>query len=298
MRSTYITIGAISLLVLGTVIYGFILAGSPSDARGKQFDSQRVNDLRSLTYSIDSYYSQNRKLPKTLSDLNKGTSSYSYSNNSKDPETKKEYEYKTTGTTSYQLCATFATDNTKVDENTSRSLYDYSDYDGKFKHPKGHHCFDLKVTSSTSTTPNFNTKSTEIADDRIDSVTTDIDSANTGNFPYGFFSTNASEWGMVVYSTTPVSVTIKFKDPEKIESISNTFSSCSASTDCYVWSAKGVANGKSIDLVKDAAAGKSNTASKQTISSNEEFSSITLTAERTSGTKYIYWKKINVVYKS
>jgi hypothetical protein len=292
MRTTYITIGVISLFTLATVVYGFFIAGSPSEARGAQFDQDRVSDLQSLSYSVDNYYSLNKKLPKTLTDLS--ASKYSYSSeNLKDPETGKSYEYKSTGTTSYQLCATFSTDSTNPDK---RNPYGYENE--KFKHPKGHHCFDLKVTSSVSTTKNSNIKSTEIADERIDEVTTDNDSANTGNFPYGFFSTNSSEWGMVIYSTTPVSITINFKEPEKIESISNTFSSCSSGTDCYIWSAKGVANGKTVDLVTDAAAGKSNTASKQTINSSEKFSSIILTAERTEGTKYIYWKKISLTYKS
>lgn len=143
MIKYYIGIFFISLLVLGAIVYGFMSGGSPLQIRGQKFDTQRVTDITNLKYSIDNYYSVNGKLPLMLSDI-KNLNAYNTSTN-KDPETKKEYEYKTTGTQKYQLCATFSYANDKTSKNRKSSLSYYSYTNNEYLHPKGYHCFDLTV---------------------------------------------------------------------------------------------------------------------------------------------------------
>lgn len=129
------------MIVIAAIIYGFTQVGLPASQRDQKADQVRATNLTTLDSSVQSYYSSNKKLPAKLSDLS-NTSSLN------DPETGKMYEYKITGGTFYQLCATFKTDLAKqVNNNISSILMSSS----KFNHPKGYHCFDLKVNiSSTS----------------------------------------------------------------------------------------------------------------------------------------------------
>lgn len=137
MKSTYLIIGFISIIVVGAVLFGFSVAGSPFETRARKIDDERVQDIRSLQTSIQSYYTKNGSLPKTLSDID-STSYYGSQNIKEDPETEEEYEYSTTSQTKYKICATFTTTS---DENKDP----YSYYSKEFKHPKGYHCFNLSI---------------------------------------------------------------------------------------------------------------------------------------------------------
>ncbi|MDP2671639.1 MAG: hypothetical protein Q8P13_04260 [bacterium] len=291
MQKTYLAIAIVSLLALGTVIYGFSLTGSPFDARGKQFDQTRVSNLSNLKYSIESYYNRNGKLPSTLSDLSSNTDYYygSSRNSTKDPDTGKDYEYSVTSTTSYKLCATFSAPS----ETTAKSAYSYSNSSNTdFSHPKGRHCFSLTVSQNSSS---YNYKSTTIQDSKIDYVYSNAEKNTGGNFPYGFFSLSTTEYGLINYSATPVTVTISFKKPVQLSSISNTFASCLSSA-CYTWSASGVTNqDKTLVLVKNTAV--SSATSTKAVSTDEKIKILKITAAPAT-TGYLYWKKIKISYVS
>ena len=141
MKSTYLIIGFIAIIVIGAAIFGFSVAGSPFETRARKFDDERVKDIRSLQTSIQSYYTKNGSLPKTLSDID-STSYYGSKNIKEDPETGEEYEYSTTSQTKYKICATFST---ASDENKDP----YSYYSKEFKHPEGYHCFNLSIPEDT-----------------------------------------------------------------------------------------------------------------------------------------------------
>ncbi len=147
MIKTHITIVILTVIMVSAVIYGIYESGSPFETRGKKFDQQRVSDITNLSYAVDTYYTKNGRLPDKLADVEQ----YLYgTKSSTDPETKKEYEYTESGLSGYKLCADFSTDTTKTDEN---SQYNYSyGYNDKYKHPKGHYCFDLNVTQSNLNT--------------------------------------------------------------------------------------------------------------------------------------------------
>lgn len=142
MIKTYITIVILTVIMLGAVVYGISESGSPFETRNKIIDQQRVSDISSLSSAMENYYSQNNRLP----DQSENIRGVLYGvNNLIDPETQKNYEYIKSGPTEYKLCANFSTDTTNTDKN-SYTTYSYTN-NNKYKHPKGHFCFDLSVAS-------------------------------------------------------------------------------------------------------------------------------------------------------
>jgi len=135
MFKYYVGMGFIAVIFLAVIVGGFFEAGGPLKAKDQQFDQKRVSDISSLRYSIESFYRKNNKLPEKLGDLS--LSSYN-SSTTNDPETDNEYEYSTTGTTTYKICATFA-----IDSKEGNDRYSY--FDNKFIHPEGYHCFNLEI---------------------------------------------------------------------------------------------------------------------------------------------------------
>ncbi|HEY6906242.1 MAG TPA: hypothetical protein VI230_02190, partial [Ignavibacteriaceae bacterium] len=114
------------------------ISGTPASQRALNFDSQRVSAMSSIKYSVDSYYQDNRQLPKSLDQLN---ASYL---NLNDPETGKAYEYKVMNDTNYSLCTTFSTD-TK-DPSSQNRQYSYTNIGGTTAyHSKGYDCLNLKA---------------------------------------------------------------------------------------------------------------------------------------------------------
>lgn len=102
-RRNMVRIG-VAILVLGTIVAGFFIVGTPGQARLARFDAQKVGDLQNLQSQITTYYQAKQKLPVTITDLN---SSLSYGPLPVDPETGTSYGYETTGALSFKLCAQF-----------------------------------------------------------------------------------------------------------------------------------------------------------------------------------------------
>jgi hypothetical protein len=116
MKKFYLLIGIMSAVVIGAVVYGFSITGSPFKRQAIKMDQRRMSDFTSLSYNIQSYYSKNQKLPDKLSDI---TNSALYSN---DPKTKQPYEYKKVTAISYTLCANFELDS--KDSQDKNNYYD------------------------------------------------------------------------------------------------------------------------------------------------------------------------------
>lgn len=96
-----------TLLVVLTIAAGFLIVGTPQQARQQRFDAQRVSDLQSIQSQIVNYWQQKGALPASINDLN---DSLSYFTVPVDPESGKQYTYEVGGTHSFQLCATFDID--------------------------------------------------------------------------------------------------------------------------------------------------------------------------------------------
>ena len=93
------------VIVIGSIVFGFFIVGSPATARAQRFDQQRVNDLQQIEYQVINYWQINKKLPMSISDFTNVMSS----NNGIDPRTQKPYEYHKLGELQYDLCADFET---------------------------------------------------------------------------------------------------------------------------------------------------------------------------------------------
>ena len=118
-----LTIGiAIAVVAIATIGSGFIIVGTPGQARLETFDEQKVSDLQNIQYQIVSYWQSKDALPTTLTDLNDSISGFSVP---VDPQNSDSYQYKvlpsklgvgiteSSGFTpfvempTFQLCATF-----------------------------------------------------------------------------------------------------------------------------------------------------------------------------------------------
>lgn len=94
----------VGVLAVATVLSGFLIMGTPFQARLYQFDEQKVSDLQEIQSQIINYWQQKQKLPENLSDLNDPISGFTAP---PDPQTNLAYAYKATGKTSFELCAAF-----------------------------------------------------------------------------------------------------------------------------------------------------------------------------------------------
>jgi hypothetical protein len=92
------------VLVLGTIVGGFVIVGSPATQRSLRFDEQRVLDLSTLQYQIVDYWQKNAKLPDSIQALTDPISGFMVPT---DPENGASYEYSVDQAPSFELCATF-----------------------------------------------------------------------------------------------------------------------------------------------------------------------------------------------
>lgn len=145
MLKHFIGIGILSILVFFTLGIGFSMVGSPLTQRGLKFDEQRIQDFYGIKSSIQKYYSDNDSLPQSLSEV-EIPNYYKEEGReiTKDPETKKDYQYEVVSETSYQLCTTFSIDSAKA-ESIKRNNFGQYNYVNEYKHTKGYDCikFDL-----------------------------------------------------------------------------------------------------------------------------------------------------------
>ncbi len=130
------------VIVVGSILGGFLIAGSPQSARLVAFDQQKVQDLMYIQEKIISYWQAKSQLPPKLSDLRDTLSYINVSLN--DPQTLKPYGYEATGQNSFKLCATF---------NKASKTYKETNWEtqpvsivggtiGNWEHPAGVTCYD------------------------------------------------------------------------------------------------------------------------------------------------------------
>ncbi len=93
-----------AILVIGSIVIGFSVLGTPAKQRQLRYDSQRVSDLQNIQWQALNYYQQKGTLPVALSELQDSISGY---NVPVDPQGN-SYEYERTGNLSFNLCAMFS----------------------------------------------------------------------------------------------------------------------------------------------------------------------------------------------
>ena len=137
-----------SVAVVGAVVAGLYLSGSPAKQRALRLDAERLSSLQSIASGIDVYYQKYGRNPDSLDVIN-GTDpnqvSYVSPDSMKDPETKAPYAYRQTGGDTYELCATFALPSPAQDERTQYGIYGPS-----WDHPAGDHCFSIDSKQRTT----------------------------------------------------------------------------------------------------------------------------------------------------
>jgi hypothetical protein len=135
-----------SLLIAGSVVLGFAMAGSPFKARHQRLDEKRVEDLRAIHRTIQRMVTKTdittntvtviRALPKTLDEVAgyQATKEAGRRLDVIDPQTGERYTYTVTGEKTYELCATFA-----LPRDKKRDLF--------WNHRAGSHCYQFSVES-------------------------------------------------------------------------------------------------------------------------------------------------------
>jgi hypothetical protein len=128
-----------AVIVVGAILWGFMIAGSPMYGRQQRFDEQRLQDLRNIQSEVFNIAWQNGErwatpkpkvlphaLPKDLQEIADNATYQKISTT--DPETMAPYEYRTLTANTFELCADF-------------TLVRDLDYDIFWNHPAGHHCY-------------------------------------------------------------------------------------------------------------------------------------------------------------
>lgn len=103
-----------NVLIVSAIILGFLAGGTPYEARLRNFDLQRADNLQAISSAVSNFAFENIRLPKDLSEI-RNNPRYNYGAGYADPETNKSYDYKIINPGSgadnpaeYELCATFS----------------------------------------------------------------------------------------------------------------------------------------------------------------------------------------------
>ncbi|MBP9757472.1 MAG: hypothetical protein KBD06_02640 [Candidatus Pacebacteria bacterium] len=133
---------AVGMLVLATIVSGFLIIGSPNAVRMVRLDNQKIGDLQTIQYQITNYYQTKGRLPQSLSELNDPLSGMIIP---KDAETGEEYGYRiTTAPYSFELCATF-----NVPSTSNESMAEFpmrgDTANENWMHPAGQSCFERTI---------------------------------------------------------------------------------------------------------------------------------------------------------
>ena len=141
--------GVALVIILGSIIWGFSVLGSPRTQRLYKYDEQKINDLQSFQNEIEIYFGAFGSLPDSLESLE--ISRHFFLN--KDPQNDKLYEYKKTSNLSYELCAEF---NKTSDANSQSSLtapVKYPSGTVSWVHKAGRYCFAQTINPNLYSKP-------------------------------------------------------------------------------------------------------------------------------------------------
>ncbi len=140
------------LVVLGAVVLGFVVAGSPQRAREVRADSERVQDLEQIRNGINNFFTVEGVLPESLDELKASGRLFAHEAVLADPLTKEPYGYRSLTDTTFELCATFSVPSEPAAERGDvRPMPAYpAGPQGKgtfvsWDHPAGRHCFTIEA---------------------------------------------------------------------------------------------------------------------------------------------------------
>lgn len=141
------------IVVIGSVVGSFFIIDTPAVRRAKRLDEIRVERLGAIQTGIQDYYGWkggpgHQKLPANLDELISDPTVYIAEDGLVDPTTRERFEYRVTGSTTYELCATFETKFTKEDDTSAvgSMQVEPASTAQRFYHTAGRECFDLTVS--------------------------------------------------------------------------------------------------------------------------------------------------------
>ncbi|MCE9644246.1 DUF5671 domain-containing protein [Candidatus Parcubacteria bacterium] len=126
----------VALFILGSVLAGFMVIGTPATQRSYRYDEQRLSDLQQIQGQIVSYWQAKEALPLDLAQMNDPLAYYNIPN---DPKTGTPYEYKVTGTRAFELCANFELAPRGVNPSYAKPIM--SGANDNWEYTQGRYCF-------------------------------------------------------------------------------------------------------------------------------------------------------------
>jgi hypothetical protein len=144
-----------TLIVIGSIVWGFSVLGSPRTQRLLKYDEQKISALQGINSQIIYYFQRKQSLPNSLEQLNE-----TYYKVPVDLQTGKAYEYRLIGQSAkaYELCAEFNLASRDPIPGGSSPYYPYAvdsiayPYPGRggdfHTHPAGHYCFSQSIDIS------------------------------------------------------------------------------------------------------------------------------------------------------
>lgn len=118
-RSKKVWLFSAVVIILLSIVLGFVVIGSPKSQRLKNYDLEKINDIQQLQSSVVSFWQINGNLPQNLSEV---AGQYGYFDLNQ-PDSKKPYEYSIVSPNSFEVCADFNFDS-KNNNPYSRSVID------------------------------------------------------------------------------------------------------------------------------------------------------------------------------
>jgi hypothetical protein len=121
-------LAVVTAVVVVAIVTGFLVLGTPGEARKGELDRRRVENLRDISNGIFYTWNKGRELPPAS--LEAFLDGRPLKQSMKDPVTKQPYGYRDLGGGKFELCATF--DTAVAEEDT--------DYEFDWPHPAAPHC--------------------------------------------------------------------------------------------------------------------------------------------------------------
>ncbi len=131
-----------TLVVAASIVYGFIVSGSPFQERARRFDVRRAQNLQEIQWQIVNYWQRKEKLPASLDGLRDPISGFIPP---RDPETDASYVYRVSGPLAFELCATFKTESRADGSSIPKPAFPEARYPETWAHQSGPVCFERTI---------------------------------------------------------------------------------------------------------------------------------------------------------
>ena len=144
------------LVVLGAVVLGFFVAGSPQRARDIRADEERIQDLEQIRNGVNAFFTAEGIIPESLDELRESGRLFAPEATLVDPLTKEPYGYRPLTDTAFELCASFSLPGEPADGMHERPMPAFPTGKETFvswAHPAGKHCFSIEAIDFTVSNP-------------------------------------------------------------------------------------------------------------------------------------------------